>query len=185
MASREKKVGRNRIFKNATSFSMYGNIKFCGGVQELDLHACTIKKASSFRKFHDPKVVISVIVALVFVLLLFCFLAISMVKRARKKASRSTTTKDLELQISYSEIAKCTGGFSPDNLVGSGSFGSVYKGTLSSDGSSVAVKVLNLEQRGASKSFIDECQVLRSIRHRNLLKIITAISSVDGMFSEF
>ncbi|KAG5037784.1 hypothetical protein JHK86_018624 [Glycine max] len=55
MASREKKVGRNRIFKNATSFSMYGNIKFCGGVQELDLHACTIKKASSFRKFHDPK----------------------------------------------------------------------------------------------------------------------------------
>ncbi|KAG4377733.1 hypothetical protein AAZX31_18G180200 [Glycine max] len=179
------KLPMNGIFKNATSYSVYGNSKLCGGAPELDLPACTIKKASSFRKFHDPKVVISVIVALVFVLLLFCFLAISMVKRARKKASRSTTTKDLDLQISYSEIAKCTGGFSPDNLVGSGSFGSVYKGTLSSDGSSVAVKVLNLEQRGASKSFIDECQVLRSIRHRNLLKIITAISSVDHQGNDF
>ncbi|KAL9315452.1 hypothetical protein ACSQ67_016453 [Phaseolus vulgaris] len=66
-----------------------------------------------------------------------------------------------------------------DNLIGSGSFGSVYKGTLSGDESSGTVKVLNLQQRGASKSFIDECQVLRSIKHHNLLKIITAISGVD------
>ncbi|RDX63609.1 putative LRR receptor-like serine/threonine-protein kinase, partial [Mucuna pruriens] len=179
------KIPMNGIFKNATSFSVYGNSKLCGGVPELDLHACTITKASSFRKFHDPKVVIPVNIALVFVPFLFCFLAIFMMKRARKRASRSTTTKELELQISYSEIAKCTGEFSQDNLIGSGSFGSVYKGTLSSDGSSVAVKVLNLQQRGASKSFIDECQVLRSIRHRNLLKIITAISSVDHQGNDF
>ncbi|TKY65863.1 LRR receptor serine/threonine-protein kinase [Spatholobus suberectus] len=179
------KIPMNGIFKNATSFSVYGNSKLCGGVPELDLPACTITKASSFKKFHDPKVVIPVIIAIVFVLILFCFLAIFMVKRARKRASRSTTTRELELQISYSEIAKCTGGFSQDNLIGSGSFGSVYKGTLSSDGSSVAVKVLNLEQRGASKSFIDECQVLRNIRHRNLLKIITAISSVDHQGNDF
>nr|XP_028957503.1 putative receptor-like protein kinase At3g47110 [Malus domestica] len=38
----------------------------------------------------------------------------------------------------------------------------------------VAVKVLNLQQEGASRSFIDECKTLRSIRHCNLLKIITA-----------
>jgi serine/threonine protein kinase len=83
------------------------------------------------------------------------------------------------------EIAKCTGEFSHDNLIGSGSFGSVYKGKLSCDGTIIAIKVLNLEQRGASKSFINECNVLRVIRHRNLLKIITAISSVDNQGNDF
>ena len=47
-----------------------------------------------------------------------------------------------------------TGGFSPDNLIGSGSFGSVYKGIgiLDQEEMIVAVKVLNLQQKGASKS---------------------------------
>ena len=181
----EGEVPKNGIFKNATSFSMYGNSKLCGGVPELNLSACTVKKASSFRKFLAPKVVAPVASALVFVLFISCFLTIFMVKRARRKTSTATTTKDLELQISYSEIAKCTGEFSQDNLIGSGSFGSVYKGVLPGDGLTIAVKVLNLEQRGASRSFIDECQVLRSIRHRNLLKIITAISSVDHQGNDF
>uniref|UniRef100_A0A2N9HQF0 Leucine-rich repeat-containing N-terminal plant-type domain-containing protein n=1 Tax=Fagus sylvatica TaxID=28930 RepID=A0A2N9HQF0_FAGSY len=34
----------------------------------------------------------------------------------------------------------------------------------------VAVKVLNLLRRGASKSFMAECEALRNIRHRNLVK---------------
>ncbi|XP_061372393.1 putative receptor-like protein kinase At3g47110 [Gastrolobium bilobum] len=181
----EGKVPMNGIFKNATSISVYGNNMLCGGVPELNLLACATQKASSLGKFHDPKVVIPVAIALVFVFFLSCFLTIFLVKRARKKSSRATVTKDLELQLSYSEIEKCTGGFSKDNLIGSGSFGSVFKGTLSGDGSTVAVKVLNLQQRGASKSFIDECKVLRSIRHRNLLKIITVISSVDPQGNDF
>jgi len=172
----------NGIFKNATSFSINGNIKLCGGVSELNLPACTVKKA----KFHSLKVIIAIASALVFLLFISCFLIIIVIKRSRKKASRETTTiKDLELNISYSEIVKCTGGFSDDNLIGSGSFGSVYKGTLSSDGTTIAIKVLNLEQRGASKSFIDECNALKVIRHRNLLKIITAISSVDHQGKDF
>lgn len=174
------------IFKNATSISIYGNNKLCGGVPELNLPACTIRKASLLRNLLAPKVAIPIASALIFVLFLSCFLIFSpMVKRARNITSRSTSTKNFVLEISYSEIAKCTGGFSQDNMIGSGSFGCVYKGTLSGDESTVAVKVLNLEQRGASRSFIDECQVLRSIRHRNLLKIITAISSVDHQGNEF
>jgi serine/threonine protein kinase len=70
-------------------------------------------------------------------------------------------------------------------LIGSGSFGSVYKGVLTSNGAIVAVKVLNLQQRGASKSFINECNVLRSLRHRNLLKVITACSSIDHQGNDF
>ncbi|KAK7294680.1 hypothetical protein RJT34_17570 [Clitoria ternatea] len=182
----EGEIPKIGIFKNATSISLYGNRKLCGGVPELNFPACSNKKASRLKKFLVPKVAIPIAIALIFVITLSCFLTFfPIMKRERKKTCTSTTGKDFELEISYSEIAKCTNGFSQDNLVGSGSFGSVYKGTLPSDGSSVAVKVLNLQQRGASRSFIDECRVLRSIRHRNLLKIITVISSVDHQGNDF
>ncbi|KAL5058180.1 hypothetical protein RYX36_029784 [Vicia faba] len=176
----EGELPMNRIFENATSFSIDGNIKLCGGVSELNLPSCTIKK------FHSPKVIIPIVSALVFVIFLSCFVAIFMRKRSGKKTSRErVTAKELEVNISYSEIVKWTGGFSEDNLIGTGSFGSVYKATLLSDETIIAIKVLNLEQIGASKSFIDECNVLKIIRHRNLLKIITAISGIDHKGNDF
>ncbi|KAK9193480.1 hypothetical protein WN944_004177 [Citrus x changshan-huyou] len=80
--------------------------------------------------------------------------------------------------LSYLEISNATDNFSEENLIGSGSFGSVYKGTLA-DGKTAAIKVLKLQQQGALKSFIDECNALSSIRHRNILKIVSSCSSVD------
>ncbi|XP_039038953.1 probable LRR receptor-like serine/threonine-protein kinase At3g47570 [Hibiscus syriacus] len=71
------------------------------------------------------------------------------------------------------------------NLLGSGSFGSVYKGILEESGAVIAVKVLNLLNRGASKSFLAECESLKNIRHRNLVKILTAISGVDFQGNDF
>jgi len=72
-----------------------------------------------------------------------------------------------------------------DNLIDLGSFDSEYKGVLSSNGAIVAVKVFNLHQQGAPKSFIDECNALRSLRHRNLLKVITGCSSIDHQGNDF
>ncbi|KAH6774475.1 hypothetical protein C2S51_012879 [Perilla frutescens var. frutescens] len=58
------------------------------------------------------------------------------------------------------------------NLVGTGRFGSVYRGTINDDDgdeqTSVAMKVLNLDVRGTSKSLATECNALRGLRHRNL-----------------
>lgn len=51
----------------------------------------------------------------------------------------------------------------------------MYKGILS-NGTIVAVKVLNLQLEVASKSFDAECEALRMIRHRNLVKVITTCS---------
>lgn len=60
-------------------------------------------------------------------------------------------------KVSYEEILKATSGFASQNLIGSGNFGTVHKGTLDSGGTDTiaAVKVLNLQQRGASNSFIN------------------------------
>ncbi|KAK9989802.1 hypothetical protein SO802_030041 [Lithocarpus litseifolius] len=47
------------------------------------------------------------------------------------------------------------------------------------DGTTVAIKVFNLNIEGGFKSFEAECDVLCSIRHRNLVKIISCCSSID------
>ncbi|XXG71835.1 hypothetical protein AAC387_Pa07g1068 [Persea americana] len=93
--------------------------------------------------------------------------------------------EDQLLQISYGDLSRATNGFSQANLIGVGSYGSVYKGSLDRIGKIVAVKVLNLERRGASNSFIAECRALRNIRHRNLLKIHTVCSSIDSKGNDF
>ncbi|KAL6009265.1 hypothetical protein ACLOJK_022493 [Asimina triloba] len=92
------------------------------------------------------------------------------------------------MDVSYAELLKATDGFSPSNLIGTGSYGSVYKGTLHQNNMgaiAVAVKVLNLLQEGALKSFMAECEALRNIRHRNLIKILTCCSSIDFKGNDF
>ncbi|KAL6334649.1 hypothetical protein AAG906_019511 [Vitis piasezkii] len=79
-------------------------------------------------------------------------------------------------RISYQEIFQATNGFSAGNLLGRGSFGSVYRGTLS-DGKDAAIKVFNLQEEAAFKSFDAECEVMCHIRHRNLIKIISSCSN--------
>ncbi|CAL5417241.1 unnamed protein product [Camellia sinensis] len=82
-------------------------------------------------------------------------------------------------------LLKATNGFSEANLIGVGSYASVYKGILDHVHMVAAVKVLNLQTRRTSKSFMLECKALRAIRDRNLLKILGVCSSVDFHGNEF
>lgn len=45
--------------------------------------------------------------------------------------------------------------------------------------------VLNEKHRAISKSFMAECKVLRNVRHRNLVRVLTACSSEDVKRNEF
>ncbi|CAK9135779.1 unnamed protein product [Ilex paraguariensis] len=56
---------------------------------------------------------------------------------------------------------------------------------LNQDGTIVAIKILNLLRQGASKSFLAECEALRNIRHRNLVKVATACSGADYQGNDF
>ncbi|KAM1414478.1 hypothetical protein ACFX2I_006250 [Malus domestica] len=108
-------------------------------------------------------------------------------RKERKEISLSTITNSY-LQVSYATLLRATDGLSEANLIGAGSFGVVYKVVLDVDDRAqlvAAVKVFNLLRHGASKCFISGCEALRNIKHRNLVKIIIACSSVDSLGNDF
>ncbi|XP_076924715.1 putative leucine-rich repeat receptor-like serine/threonine-protein kinase At2g24130 [Bidens hawaiensis] len=82
-------------------------------------------------------------------------------------------------KISYQELMEATGGFNSSSLIGSGRFGQVYKGILK-DNTKIAVKVISyVKAEEITSSFNKECEVLKNIRHRNLIRIITICSRSD------
>ena len=112
------------------------------------------------------------------------FLFLFSFKRNRRE-SILNNSQNLLLNVSYQSLLKAIDAFYSTNLIGVGSFGSVYRGILDQDRHIVAVKVLNLFHHGASKSFIAECDTLRNIKHRNLVKVLTTCSSVDYQGHDF
>lgn len=88
-------------------------------------------------------------------------------------------------KISYEDIISATNRFSSEHLIGSGSFGMVYRGSLKFQEDQVAIKIFKLDIYGADRSFDAECEALRNVRHRNVIKIITTCSSVDSTGSDF
>ncbi|XP_059650344.1 probable LRR receptor-like serine/threonine-protein kinase At3g47570 [Cornus florida] len=180
----EGEVPMEGVFKNASAISVAGNSRLCGGIPDLQLPKCSFKESKKGRKrFLVVIIVVSVVCSVLGLSMVVSFL---FCKKKRKGQHSGSSTKEVFLKVSYERLLKATDGFSAANLIGVGSYGSVYKGMLDEDETSVvAVKVLNLQRRGASKSFMTECEALRNIRHRNLLKVITSCSSVDFHGNDF
>jgi len=65
----------------------------------------------------------------------------------------------------FEDLQRATGGFAPQNQLGEGSYGAVFRGELR-DGTEVAIKVL---QRPKESGFHEEVKVLSKSRHPNLV----------------
>ncbi|PIA40800.1 hypothetical protein AQUCO_02400103v1 [Aquilegia coerulea] len=184
----EGQVPRNGVFANASLVSVEGNPNLCGGIEGLKLSPCIQKETKKKKKTSlSFKVIIPIIVGSVFLLLLLVFFLAFYRRKVLNRNPSSSTLSNIPsyMRVSYLELFRATNGFSVDYLIGVGSYGSVFKGILHDMNQTVAVKVLNLQREGASKSFLTECNALRHLRHRNLLKIITACSSVDFQGNDF
>ncbi|KAF8668457.1 hypothetical protein HU200_052274 [Digitaria exilis] len=180
-------VPKQGIFQNSSAFSITGNSRLCGGIPELRLPSCPSKV---YQKHHSQKMklIIAPIAAILGCIILVPLLVVRFSRcRSLRNSQTSETLMNERPRVTYGDLARATEGFSSTNLIGNGSFGSVYKGFTNYDGkaTSVAIKVFNLQQHGASQSFLAECQALRYVRHRNLVKILTVCSGFDSAGNDF
>ncbi|KAL3576207.1 hypothetical protein D5086_021490, partial [Populus alba] len=166
-------------FANFSYRSFMDNEALCGPIRmqvppckSINIHRQS-KKAREFG--------IRYIVPEIAFIILVLALAVIIFRRSHK---RKVSTQEDPLppatwrKISYHELYRATEGFNETNLLGTGSCGSVYKGTLS-DGLCIAVKVFHLQLEGELMRFDSECEVLRMLRHRNLVKIISSCCNLD------
>ncbi|KAK4267669.1 hypothetical protein QN277_024421 [Acacia crassicarpa] len=168
------------IFDSASNISFLGNPHLCGIITG---------KVSCFQKRHWLRNrLFSLIFISVICIILSMICCIIGCKRLKViisahgtefggKPARREMISNFP-RITYKELSEATEGFDDQRRVGSGSYGCVYRGVLP-DGTPIAVKVLHLKSGNSTKSFNRECQVLKRIRHRNLIRIVTACSLPD------
>uniref|UniRef100_A0ACD5VKE7 Uncharacterized protein n=1 Tax=Avena sativa TaxID=4498 RepID=A0ACD5VKE7_AVESA len=183
----EGEVPTDGIFSNAASASasIMGNDGLCDGIPQLKLPHCS--NFTTKKQTQKLVIIFSICGAVVFTALVFALSIFYHKSRKMKANKQRPPASEQYLRVSYAELVSATNGFASENLLGAGSFGSVYKGTLriTDEQVVIAVKVLNLMQHGASQSFVAECETLKCVRHRNLMKILTVCSSIDFQGRDF
>ncbi|KAF8735733.1 hypothetical protein HU200_014443 [Digitaria exilis] len=176
------------VFCNSTILSVTGNSMLCGGPQFLHLPSC---RSIPSHKASRNRLHIFIFCAIG--ILVFCLCSIAIYCFINKRITPNFVGREYLFlnrnheRVSYAELHEATKSFSPANLIGSGSSGNVYIGNLILDKNlaTVAIKVVNLEQQGANRSFLAECNVLKRTRHRKLVKVITVCSGMDRNGDEF
>ena len=155
------------------------SVALCGATR-LGFPLCSVNAAppSPGTRVHLLEYILPTIAFTIILITCICMSLRSHQKRTKRPAPTTTLSLNNHRLISYLELVRATENFSEANLLGRGSFGSVYRGCLD-DGLPTAIKVLNLEVDGVSRSFDNECGALRMVRHINLVKIISTCSNLN------
>ncbi|CAI0446977.1 unnamed protein product [Linum tenue] len=175
------------IFSNSSGLSVMGNLMLCNGISELRLPNCPTKAARKQKRAATIKLTfITVLVSLFIIFATGLLLLHYKTRRSRRQTSDADSALNHFVMVSYKDIHQGTNGFSSENLIGSGGFGTIYKGVLEQMETPVAVKVLNnIQDKKAHKSLLAECNALKNVRHRNLVRILTYCSSLDNKGNDF
>ncbi|GLJ28629.1 hypothetical protein SUGI_0564200 [Cryptomeria japonica] len=180
------KIPELGLFPNRTLISLFMRNPGLCGPKNYSLPPCL----NQSQKKHSllKKIVLPVVGTLAFVLCIF-IIGILWRRNLSRQPVRPSSFIFPRLsyqKFSYQDLFIATAGFDESNLLGVGNFGSVYKGILR-DGEVIAIKNLNLQNEEALKIFKRECEFLGRIRHRNLIRIISAFSYPDskGLVLEF
>ncbi|KAI8529355.1 hypothetical protein RHMOL_Rhmol12G0218900 [Rhododendron molle] len=174
------------IFDSVTNSSFLKNKNLCGSIPGIPSCHKSTKKLFHWVPF---LIIFCIVISLsvsfsVVCCMIGCRYLKGIISAGKVESETETETKSQPglihnfPRITYKELFDATGGFDEERKLGSGSYGRVYEGLLP-DGTHIAVKVLQLQTGNSTKSFNRECQVLKRIRHRNLIRIITACSLPD------
>ncbi|XP_022731364.1 L-type lectin-domain containing receptor kinase IX.2-like [Durio zibethinus] len=123
-------------------------------------------------------IVIPIIMGLLIVVI--CFLpSFQKVLRKRKDTVkqkvdieiRSRTAANVPKMFTHKLLAKATHNFSKENLLGTGGFGIVYKGTLQDPPTTVAVKKISATSKEGEKEYFAEICTIGRLRHKNIVQL--------------
>ncbi|KAL9392669.1 hypothetical protein Peur_016589 [Populus x canadensis] len=123
--------------------------------------------------------IIVIVIPIAVSMALFCMGFSFLRRRARKNrvsfpekdvGDESSAVESLQLQFDLSSIEAATNNFSPDNKLGEGGFGEVYKGTLP-HGQQIAVKRLSKYSGQGAAEFKNEVVLIAKLQHRNLVRL--------------
>ncbi|XVF71434.1 hypothetical protein PTKIN_Ptkin12aG0037000 [Pterospermum kingtungense] len=174
----EGEIPTEGCFINFTAKSFMMNYALCGSPR-FEVPPCKASTHGPFKRtlvhvltYALPPSAIFLIVAFIVIITKFNNISTGL------SIEDDSTIQDIHNTNLYNKLLEATDEFSEGNLLGSGSFGSVYKGRLS-NGKDVVVKVFNLQLERASNSFAVECEVMQKILHRNLVKVISCCSCID------
>lgn len=211
----EGSVPTSGIFKNSAAVVLGGNKGLCLNSSKLikkgnsfrpALPVCPHNSASVTKSKHHlsllatsllivlPTLIIGSLLLLWFLLTLwkkglFSFSRWDLVSKvfpSRREVHTAPCHDEKKLKrVSYQDILKATNWFSSVHTISSTCTGSVYVGRFKSDRSLVAIKVFNLSEPGGYDSYLIECEVLRSTRHRNIMRPVTLCSTLDSQNHEF
>ncbi|XP_056174622.1 L-type lectin-domain containing receptor kinase IX.1-like [Syzygium oleosum] len=119
--------------------------------------------------------VVPSVMMLSFIVICICLL----VKKAQRK--RNKKNADMENQsrlaanvpkmFTYKELAKATHNFSKENLLGTGGFGSVYKGVISDPPVEIAVKKISATSKQGEREYLAEICTIGRMRHKNIVQL--------------
>ncbi|KAK6943624.1 Protein kinase domain [Dillenia turbinata] len=149
------------------------SFKVNGKAQDLDLSQLPElpqigpKKISKFLTIGLPVICFSIVAIVITEIIL-------VIRRKRKFAE---VLEDWELdygpqRFKYKDLYIATKGFKDKELLGTGGFGKVYRGILSSSKIEIAVKRISQESRQGVREFVAEIISLGRLRHRNLVALL-------------
>jgi hypothetical protein len=191
------------FFRNSSVVILGGNKGLCSRSSTLALPVCD---GATKPKNHSVPLLLVVIPSVTIALLLLLWFLVTLWKKRvfefprwedvlrmirlvseteRGEVQTFPLNNETLKKVSYSDILRATNCFSSVHTISSTRTGSVYVGRFKYDKSLVAIKVFNLYEPAAYESYFIECEVLRSTRHRNLMRPVTLCSTLDTGNHEF
>ncbi|KAF8702610.1 hypothetical protein HU200_032996 [Digitaria exilis] len=84
-------------------------------------------------------------------------------------------------KFTYRQLSQATRGFSEDEKLGEGGFGSVYRGFLQDQGLHVAIKRVSKTSKQGRREYISEVTIIGRLRHRSLVQLLGWCHETDEL----
>ncbi|KAL9153125.1 hypothetical protein ABFS82_10G029100 [Erythranthe guttata] len=146
------------------------SFKMNGETKSLDLGS--LPSVPGIKKKHTRLITTISITAICFILGSI-LLAVFVIKKIKnREVIESWELEIVPHRYKYQELKRATKSFKDSELLGTGGFGRVYRGTLGRNPETqVAVKRISHESNQGVREFVSEISTIGRLRHRNLVQL--------------